>query len=197
MIISKKRPHPYKIVNYKGNKIRIDKGILSLLTKMWKLGIVTTNSCQSFCSFSCNHKRKIIKNKKYGKYSKIITTRNCRNNIWIVFNSIKDLEKFYNYVAEYYPVDNKMYSNMHCDLAFFHNKKSKDLDSWSMVCSMDNDGVYGHTEKSMCWGKKSLMFVEDGCKKNKFVVRPQLTIPHKHLAYVEARLQLALDKKSK
>jgi hypothetical protein len=41
------------------------------------------------------------------------------------------------------------------------------------------------------------IFKEFPGKKNDFQIRPQLLFPRKHLAYVEERLQLALNKKRK
>jgi hypothetical protein len=41
------------------------------------------------------------------------------------------------------------------------------------------------------------MWIDDGCKKNNFIMSPQLTFPREHLSYVEERIELALSKLKK
>jgi hypothetical protein len=195
-----RKRHPFKWVKYKNQNIRIDKDIVSLLSKMWKLGINTTNSCQALCNFTCNHKYEVISDKD-GDYYSVIETKHCLNNIWLCFESVRDVEKLYNIVAEYTSErsDEAMYHKMSCDRAlqtgqtkFRHSK-----DGWAFCFHMANHGVFGHWGRPKWRGKRSTveMWMEDGCGKNNFVLEPQITFPRSHLEYVESKLDQALKKK--
>lgn len=203
MKASKNGRHPFKWMKYDGRNVRIDKDIATLLSKMWKLGIHTTNSCQANCSFACNHKLKTTKYKNGTSYTKKIKTKNCHNNVWLAFDSVKDVELLYNLLAEYVPYSNKnyntsMYHKMSCDL-FIRENDRPTLDGWCFRFYMCNRGTYGHWGRPK-WGSKRstcVMWVEDGCDKNDFVMEPQITFPRTHLQYVESRLDIALTKKKK
>lgn len=194
--------HHFKWMKYDGRNVAIDKDIAVLLSKMWRLGIHTTNSCQASCSFVCKHKVKWKKD-KLGYYSQKIKTKNCDNNIWIAFDSVKDIERFYNIVAEYVnhhnnDYDSSMYHRMGCDL-FVQTNDVRALDGWCFSFYMCNRGTYGHWGRPTRSGKRSTytMWVEEGCDKNHFVIEPQITIPHTHLKFVEEKLDSALKQKKK
>jgi hypothetical protein len=193
--------HHFKWLKYMGDNVRIDRDIAPLLSKMWKLGIQTTNSCQAHCNFNCKHKRKQVKSKKYGTYSEVIPTKHCYNNVWICFHSATDLELFYNMVAEYTKDRDSMYNAMGCD-AFMQTQGTNFMGGekrWSFSFLLRNFGVEGHWGRPKFKGKRSTreMWIDDGCKKNNFMISPQVTFPRDHLPYIEDRLQQALDKKGK
>lgn len=196
--------HSFNWLKYNGKNVAIDKEIVPLLSKMWKLGIKTTASCQQVCSFACKHKRKVVKSKD-GNYLKPIYTKHCLSNIWLAFESAKDVEALYNYVAEYKKpatweeARNSMYGLMNCDLCT-QNTKNQFLypdNAWAFLFVMANNGVYGHWGRPTFNGKRVgyEMWIKDGCKKNNFVIEPQITFPRLHLQYVEERLDLAISKK--
>lgn len=190
--------HKYKWLTYKGGRVQIDRDIAPLLSNMWKLGIGTSNSCQAQCSFVCKHKHKIEKTSDGQEFWDIVDTKNCYNNVWLAFESTKDVERFNNYVAEYATGRDTMYACMSCDM--FVNTdggKLRPKDSWAYSFLLRNQGVQRHFGRPMIGKKRSTqeMWVEDGCKKNNFVMKPQITFPRIHLPYVEARIQSALDKK--
>lgn len=172
--------HPFKWLKYNEQNIRIDKDIAPLISRIWKLGIKTTSSCQEHCSFVCGHKIKIINN-----YYEPVRTKRCKNHIWIVFASAKDLEKFYNYVAEY--------STNHTSL-YEYIIRTADKNYHDSIWSLDwvpvNYGIFGHWGRQTINGKRQTyeVWIEDGCDKNNFIMQPQLTFPKKHLKYVEERL---------
>jgi len=194
--------HPFKWKKYKGHNIRIDKDIVPLLEKMWALGIGTTNSCQRQCSIACDHKYKEKKLKCGCTYSQPVRTKYCLNSVWIAFESVKDIERFYNIVAEYasYHAHDSMYHKMGAD-RFVTTRRSgrKWVDRWAFDFLFSNQGVDGHWGRPTFNGKRSTqeMWIEDGCKKNKFVLQPQITFPRTHLKYVEERLDAALKRKRK
>ena len=82
--------HTAKILTYNGRKVKIDKDIAPLLSKMWKLGIKTSNSCQGQCATFCQHKQKIITYKDKSTLYTKIKTKYCNDRIWIVFQSPQD-----------------------------------------------------------------------------------------------------------
>lgn len=195
--------HKTKLLTYKGRKVRIDVKIAPLLSKLWKLGIQTTNSCQADCSFLCKHKYVTSKTKDGSEFDEPIRTKHCQNSVWLCFESSKDVEKLYNIVAEYTDKrgDEAMYHKMSAD-RFVRTSESNfrgSPDGWSFIFFMRNAGVKGHFGRPTRNKKRStyLMWMEDGCKKNNFVIEPQLTFPHKHLSYVEDKLDLALAKKKR
>lgn len=192
--------HKQKRINFKGQKILIDEEIAPLLRKMWRLGIITNGSCQASCNFNCKHKYK-KKHLKDGRvYSAKIKTKNCHNNIWIVFATAKDIELFYNIVAEYCPdtfYHKDFYKNkdkMYCKM---HGSAIKD--NWALSYSLYNNGVEGHFGRPTINGKRNTysLWMEDGCGENNFIVQPQLTFPRAHLKYVEERLDLELKRNKK
>lgn len=186
--------HPYKILNYKGKNVKIDKDIVSLISKLWKAKINTISSCQEECSIFCQHKS-ILKNNTY------ITkkTKCCLDNIWILFESIADMEKLYNIVAEFSPPENKnsIYNLMGASCYFGGNIMRPSTEYWGALFLVDNDGELRSWYRPYIDGKRVgyEMCRVDGCKKNKFVIRPSLTIPKKHLSYVESQLDKYLAKK--
>lgn len=93
--------HPFKWLLFKGEKVRIDRDIVPLIKMMWELGIETSSCCQSDCPCPPKTHR----------------TKYCDNYIWIAFQASKDLERFYDVVAEWIlPEDNdSMYGKMSCD----------------------------------------------------------------------------------
>jgi hypothetical protein len=170
--------HKFKNLIRGGRKVEIDEDIAPLIEKMWKLGINTNNSCQADCSFSCKHKCKIKKLKSGDEYFDVIKTKKCYNNVWISFDSIKDVELLYDSVAEYDKAFDSMYSRMNCGrFVETANNYNNPPDSWAFSFYFRNDG-----------GK---------LKKNKFVMSPQITFPRIHIPYIEGRLQLVIDKKTK
>ena len=203
--------HTFKWRTYRGCKVRIDEDIVSLLDKMWALGIGTTNCCQEHCNFNCDHKWTHKKYKNGTTHSRHNVTKHCYNSVWMVFETSRDAEKFYNIVAEYVPEswkdenESSMYNLMSCDRAVLssHKRSSRRIksnpDSWSWCFILHNYGVEGHFGRPKWGNKRSTveMWIEDGCKKNDFILAPQITFPRKHLKYVEERLQLALNKKKK
>jgi hypothetical protein len=189
--------HPFKWMLYQDTKVAIDRDIAPLLSKMWSLGIKTTNSCQGHCSFNCNHKTKSSKDKDGITFTRPILTSNCHQFVWLAFDSAKDVERLYNLVAEYSKDNNSTYNRMSCDRFVGGGKFQRPIENWELNFYLDNRGVEGHWGRPK-WGNKRstvLMWVEDECKKNNFVISPQLTFPRKDLSYVEARLQLALDRR--
>jgi hypothetical protein len=195
--------HKFKWLTYKGKRIRIDQEIAPLLSKMWELGINTKGCCQATCHFCCNHKWKSSKTKDGFAHYELIETKNCYDSVWLAFESMKDLERLFNSVAEYSQERNSMYHLMNCDCVVrTPDKKGYKVwpDSWAFIFYMSNQGVYGHWGRPT-WAKgqrsTQILWIEDGCKKNDFVMQPQITFPRKHIPYVEERLQLALDAKEK
>lgn len=185
--------HKTKYLTYKGSKVKIDKDIAGLISKMWKLGINTNNSCQAMCSFLCDHKVKIIieNESKRKVYTKVLK-KYCNNSIWIVFESVKDLELFYNIVAKY---DTPMYDKMSCDrFVRVSNKEKFIYDNWGFGFLMNNNGVNGHWGRPIIDGKRSTceMWIDDGCNQNDFVLRPQITFPKEHQVFIERQLDIAL-----
>ena len=77
--------HAYKRISHKGRSVCIDKDIVSLLEKMWKLGIETTSSCQANCNFACKHKYKVRKLENGIKCKNVVPTKDCYNNVWLAF----------------------------------------------------------------------------------------------------------------
>jgi hypothetical protein len=197
--------HKFKWRTYKGHKVRIDEDLVSLIDKMWALGIGTRSCCQEHCSFSCAHKWTTTKYKDGTSYSRHNKTKSCYNNVWMCFETSKDAEKFYNIVAEYvhdsWKDENKssMYNLMSCDrfVACAGKKFKYPIDSWQWSFLLENNGVEGHFGRPKWGNKRSTveMWIEDGCKKNNFIIVPQITFPRKHIKHVEERLQLALNKK--
>jgi hypothetical protein len=179
--------HHFKWLKYNKQNIRVDADIASMIQKMWKLGIETCGSCQEHCSFNCKHKYKYVKDEDGIKCLNKIKTKNCYSDIWIVFPSSEDLEKFLNVVAEYSPEKNSVYE------LILGNKKLKD--SWSYLYPRpENLGTFGHWGRPTVNGKRHTyeVWIEDGCKKNNFKIEPQLCFPRKHLEYVNQRLDSAL-----
>lgn len=193
--------HTFKWLTYKGRKVRIDEEIAPLISKMWKLGIGTQCCCQEYCNFNCNHKYVTRTDKKTKeKYTAVVPTKHCHNNVWIYFESSSDVERLYDIVAEYDPKhsDGSMYDKMSCD-SVLRTEKSKFnplKEGWSFIFVMTNLGVDGHFGRPIFDGKRSTceMWIEDGCKKNNFYIQPQLTFPRKHISYLEERLDLAIKK---
>jgi len=201
--LTKDGRHRFKWKTYDGEKIRIDRQIAPLLEKMWALGIRTTNCCQASCNFNCNHKIKAHPVDEDGcQFFETIETKDCYNNIWIAFESARELEKFYNIVAEYSEKDESMYHLMSCDRQLYtkgqKRSKYRSKDSWAFIFIFFNNGVKGHFGRPVENGKRLSynVWIEDGCDHNDFVLSPQITFPQKHLAYVEQRLNLALAKKA-
>ena len=186
--------HHYKKLTYKGIKVNIDTAIAPLLSNMWKLGINTWNSCEGLCSFECAHKNYIEKIKDGIEYWNKNKTKYCGNFVWLVFDRPEDLELFYNLVADPkdFNNDNSMYSRM---LGYRHKEKPQEI--WSTIYPMNNLGVIGHWGRPKSGKKRSTQMVwcEDDCKKNNFIISPQLTFPRSHLPYVEEKIKLALYKK--
>ncbi len=176
---SKSSRHPYKILTFQDRKVRIDTDIAPLLSAMWQAGIRTAGSCQAQCSFRCKCVYKLTTYKTVYNYYKRIKTPNCSNNIWIVFYSAKDIEKFYNIVYQYTP-----------------DYKDDITAEWATHCHMDNEGIEYVVKKTTSVDKTNgakwscMSFVDQGCKKNKFNLQPQLTIPRKHLAYLESKFKV-------
>ncbi len=182
--------HKGKTLTFRGEKVKIDEDIAPLISNLWKLGIMTTNSCQGQCSFKCNHKVKVHpKDKKGCTYYESLWTKHCQDNIWIVFEHAVDVEKFYNIVAEYVENDQgTMYHKM--------RGGGGPRDRWCLNFYPRNLGIQHRVGRPTINGYRStqLLYIEDGCKKNDFVMMPQLTFPHKHLSYVEERIALAIKK---
>ncbi len=178
--------HPFKWLIYNGERIPIDRDIVPLIAGIWKLGIKTTSCCQAHCSLVCNHKR----NSRY----EIIPTKHCHDNVWIAFETVKDMERLFDVVAQYDDSDGSMYDLMSCDNSMSYRKKQP-KDCWAFDFYMRNDGVKGHWGRPIINGKRSSqqLWIDDGCEENGFVVQPQLTFPRKHLSYVEERIKLALE----
>lgn len=184
--------HLYKTLKFNGEKVRIDEEIAPLLSKMWKLGINTNACCQAHCRFECKHKVKVHPEKDGRTFFETIRNKNCLSHIWISFDTAFDVEMFYNYVAEYVKNDiGTMYGFING-----YNQKEYPNDVWRMIFIPRNYGVERHFGRPTFNGKRSTqeMWMEDGCKKNDFVMNPQLTFPRKHLQYVEERLDLALKR---
>ena len=189
--------HSWKWMTYKGEKIRIDRAIAPLISKLWELGIGTTNSCQACCSYAkpCQH---IIKD------NEIVRNKDCYQHIWICFDGARSYEKFLNIVAVYEKWENGKPEGMY-EHILGYTKISHPHEAWYMKAYIENLGVLSHEERIPIpkdWkfpaGRKTIgVFEEDGCKKNNFKFMPQLHFPRKHLPYVEERLQLALYKKRK
>lgn len=195
--LTKAGRHKAKLLTYNGRKVRIDEEIAPLLSNMWKLGIRTSNSCQENCSFKCNHKYKIHPEKDGTTYQETLWTKSCLNCVWLVFEHALDAELFYNIVAEYVPAD-KDDGTMYADIQGY-NWKKRPGDVWTLNCYARNYGVEGHFGRPKWGNKRSTceMWMEDGCKKNMFIIQPQLTFPRKHLAYVEGKIKEALKAKRK
>jgi len=197
--------HSFKWMKYKNEKIRIDKDIAPLIQTMWDLGIHTSNCCQGVCSKNCSHKTKHATLKDGGILSEKIKTSECGNRIWIVFSSAKDMEKFYNLVAVYEKNNNGMYDlingwagrNISKSGKFIRYQPSKD--NWEVIHYMPNLGVNLHLKRVKNNATKNPKYYyildEEKCKKNKFVLRPQITFPRKHLDYVIERLNKAIEDK--
>jgi hypothetical protein len=191
--------HKFKWRIYDGRKVRIDEELAPILDKMWKLGIRTTNCCQQHCSFACGHKHNVKKMKDGSEYFKVIRTKRCGKDVWIVFESCKDVERLYNIVAEYDSSynDETMYNKMSAGrfIQTGATKYRSSIEGWAFSFFMNNHGVEGHWGRPTFNGKRSTreMWIDDGCEKNDFVIQPQITFPRKHLKYVEQRLTLALS----
>lgn len=193
--------HKFKWMVYKGRKIRIDRDIAPLLSNMWELGIGTTNCCQAVCARSCKHKTKITKYKDGSSLYSKIKTRDCKDRVWIVFDSARSFEKFLNVVAVYEKWKRDKPEGMYEHIQGF-TLKSHPHDVWEVIPYFDNLGVMYHEERMPLTkangfpkGRKTIgILVEDSCKKNQFKMMPQLWFPRKHLEYVEERIRLALDK---
>ncbi len=202
--LTKDGRHRFRWMTYDGYKVRIDRDIAPLIEKMWKLGIRTTNSCQAHCNFNCSHKIKVHPVAKDGtQFFETIKTKHCNNNVWLAFESVREVEKLYNIVAEYDTKEGSMYELMSCDRGLFTRgqKKSKYRkdDSWAFTFIFFNNGVRGHFGRPTENGKRLPyeIWIEDGCGKNNFVLSPQITFPRKHLSYVEHRLDLEIKKRKK
>jgi hypothetical protein len=182
-------------MTYQGHKIRIDRDIAPLLSLMWEAGIQTTGSCQAHCNFTCKHKYEVSKTDDGYEYWKPIPTKHCHDCIWLAFESCRDVELLYNIVAEY---KTTMYRTMGCDLFIStgQTRYKRPLDGWSFSFYMGNEGVKGHFGRPTFKGKRStqLMWMEDGCEQNNFVISPQITFPRAHMAHVEKKLKEYLKK---
>lgn len=202
-MLTKDGRHPFKWLTFDGRKVRIDEDIAPLLSKMWKLGIRTTNSCQAQCNFVCKHKYKTIKYKNGTSFTSHNKTKTCYNSVWLAFETVSDIELFYNIVSEYHPDDdNSMYSKMSCDRFVPtgpSNKYRHGTEGWSFHFLMSNVGTKGHWGRPNWGGKRSTvqMWIEDGCDKCEFILQPQITFPRTHIEYVEGRLNQALKRKKK
>lgn len=165
--------HRFKWMIHKGEKIRIDRKIAPLISELWRLGINTVGSCEDYCNLFCPHKwkNKVIDGEKV--IAKVKTPQ-CYQNVWLVFEKARDLEKFYNLLLEFDTDGNSQYEKVLYQTGF-------DSDSWSVRYSIVNYGVYGEV--------RDKIFHETGCKKNKFVVQPQLTFPTKQLSSVLEKLR--------
>jgi len=168
--------HKFKWMKYNGNNIRIDIELANIISMMWKLGINTTNCCQTHCSFNCNHKYKIIKDGELTHYKKILT-KECDTYSWICFESARDIELFYNCIA-------------------INSESFPDRLSWVIFADMNNHGVIYHIGRPTINGvrEKQDQWIEDGCKENNFQMQPQLTFPKKHIKLIESLLELKLSK---
>lgn len=184
--------HKCKILIYRGERIRIDREIAPLISKMWKLGINTTNCCQAHCLTSCKH----------------TDTNSCKQYMWLCFETAVDAEKFYNFVAVYEKDNSEsMYDKIGVFPTIGDRGAPPDSDRWRMEVYTQNLGIHLHEERVVINEAEKKYFprhhktygvlVEDYCKKNNFIFMPQLFIPRKHLSYLEERLDLALVKKRK
>lgn len=164
--------HPFKWLKFDGEKVRIDKEIAPLLSNLWKLGIRTTNSCQEHCSFNCKHKYKKSYDEDGCLCSYIIPTKKCWDSIWLCFEQASDLEKFYNIIAKYGSTDYDVVS------------------SWPIRHHIINYGIEGCFTRPIINGKRSTvpLFKETSCRKNNFIVSPQLTFPRKYLSFIEDKI---------
>lgn len=198
--------HHFKWMLYQGQKIRIDRDIVPLLTSMWELGIGTTNSCQGVCSRNC-HKVTHTKLKDGTIYSDYKRTADCKSRIWIAFDSAKSLERFTNLVAVY-EKDNRdsMYELINGWSSHDEWKRGKfrcipNPDNWEHIHHMPNLGVRFHVERFPnnipSEPKYYHAYVDDDCPRNNFRMEPQIKFPRKHLSYVMERLNLALQRKGK
>jgi hypothetical protein len=66
--------HPTKLIKYNGEEAHIDVEIADLISNLWKLDLMTFNSCQDNVP---------------------------KGFVWIEFGSVYDAEQFLNYVSEY------------------------------------------------------------------------------------------------
>lgn len=194
--------HKFKWRTYRGHKVRIDKDLTPLLDRMWELGIGTTNCCQSRCSPSCKHKKRIITYKDGSKFHTFYRTKHCGDRAWIAFDSGRSLEKFLNVVAVYKKWKKGDPDGMY-DHIQGHSAKDHPHDVWEVKPYFDNCGVLVHEERipavqAMGTRHKTIgVWEEDGCKKNDFRLMPQMWIPRKHFQYIIQRLDLALSKRKK
>jgi len=188
--------HSYKWLVYKGNKVRIDREIASLISNLWELGIGTTNSCQASCSYKCDHKWKIFKYKDGSELFKKIKSRYCHDQVWICFDGARSYEKFLNVVAVYEDKPGGMYEHIQG-----HTIKSHPHNVWTVTTYIENTGIILREERQPVVKSDNLpkhrktvgVYVEDGCKKNNFKIMPQLHFPRKHISYVEQKLKEALQ----
>jgi hypothetical protein len=186
-------------MTFDGMKVRIDKDIAPIIEMMWFLGIRTISSCHGHCSFECSHKINIYKDEDGFTVHSPILTDHCHDSVWIVFEQAHDIEKFYDTIAEYSDEGKSaktatMYDHI---LGHYRNKNKRDV--WCTQFYARNYGVKGHWGKPIINGKRLTYecWIEDDCKKNNFIVQPQLTFPRKHIEYIKSKLQEALNKKSK
>ena len=199
----KNEPHKFKWVNCNGDKVRIDRNIAPLISNMWKLGIGTTNCCQSVCAPSCKHKNRDIIYKDGSKLQSFYRTKHCGDRIWIVFDSGMSLEKFLNIVAVFEEEndgsnDIGMYGFIHgyCPLKYPN-------DIWHIDLSFRNNGVdfaSRRVKQRLASGTKQKtisILKEISCKNNDFRILPHLYFPSEHLSYVEGKIILANENKNR
>ncbi len=168
-----KPPHRGTFIKFDNFNIKIDKKLCGLINNLWELGIRTVSSCEGSCGFLCKHKWKQKRNKKES-YSYHTVTKQCYTYVWLVFEQIKDYEKFLNIVCDY---NDPIYNNI-----LERAEKKYQKDNWSIRVLHENYGVKYRTNKA-----KDL-WIEDGCVKNNIIMKLQLTFPQKHLSYVEKRI---------
>ncbi len=195
--VTKDGRHHFKWMTYEGQKVRIDKDVVPMLTLLWKMGIKTSNSCHGHCSFNCKHKSKITKMKDGGLLYGHTITKHCYDNVWLVFDEALDVEDFFNAVAEYVHIEDEegtMYAHIQG-----HSAKRYPHENWVLRFYPRNYGEVGHWGRPIFNGKRSTqqMWIETGCEENNFIMQPQLTFPRKHLPYIEERLKLALKNRKK
>lgn len=201
--------HPFKWMVYEGEKIRIDRDIVPLLSKMWEYGIHTTNSCQGVCSREyCKHKVVVKKLKNGNLYDKVLRTKNCGDRIWIAFASARDMERFYNLVAVYEKWRRGQPDSMYEKINGWAGrdvvkggkfKFERNSDNWEVQLHMPNEGVLGHWIEIPNGFPNESKFItvweEDECPRNNFRIQPQIWFPRKHLSYVMEKIELAVNRK--
>ena len=118
--------HHGRVVTICGRREIIDEHIAPLIRLLNDMCMYTTNSCQASCGGACSRKHK---RDASGVYKQ---PKRCAKNVWIVFETVDDAQRFMNIVHNF--TDEQELRD--CVLGF----GTRDSDKWTWRVTSDDRG---------------------------------------------------------